>query len=335
MPRRSTGRVTLQDIAERVGVSKVTVSRCLREPQRVSETVRLRIEEAIEVLDYIPNRQAGALSSGRSLSVALLVPSISNSVFSEVQRGVDEGLREAGYQVLMGHTGYSILEEERLIDTFLAYGVDGFVLSSTRHTDHAQRLLTRARLPVVETMELTETPLDVNVGLDQRAAGRAIGEALIAAGYRRIGFCGARLDYRVQLRLAGWEDALKAAGLSTQRCQTTPRPSSYRLGGELLSAMLERWPDMDAVFCCNDDLAAGALFECQRRRLEVPGQLALAGFNGLDITDATWPTLTTVITPRRAIGEQAARLIVERLQGAPHAPSRHDMGFEIALRQST
>lgn len=124
---------------------------------------------------------------------------------------------------------------------------------------------------------------------------------------------------------------MRQAGLSAQRCLTTPHPSSYRLGGEMLGSMLERWPELEAVFCCNDDLAAGALFECQRRRLEVPGALALAGFNGLDITDATAPPLATVVTPRRRIGDVIASRLLARLQGAPLRPSSENLGFQIRV----
>lgn len=329
MPRRSSGRVTLQHIAERVGVTKITVSRALREPHRVSKALRLRIESAIEELGYIPNHSAGTLASGRSHSVALLIPSISNGVFSEIQRGIEEGLGAAGYRVLIGHTGYSILEEERLIDTYLSYGVEALILPGTRHTEHARSLLTRARLPVVETLELTETPLDINVGLDQHKAGQAMTRAFLERGYRRIGFLGARMDHRAQLRMAGWETAMRQAGLSVERCLTTPHPSSYRLGGEMLASMLERWPDLEGIFCGNDDLAAGALFECQRRRMSVPDQLALAGFNGLDITEATTPLLATVVTPRRRIGDTIARRLLNRLQGDPRDPRSEDLGFEV------
>jgi LacI family gluconate utilization system Gnt-I transcriptional repressor len=329
MPRRSLGRVTLQHIAERVGVTKITVSRALREPHLVSAALRLRIESAIDELGYIPNHSAGALASGRSHSVALLIPSLSNSVFSEIQRGIEEGLSEAGYQVLIGHTGYSILEEERLIDTYLSYGVEALILPGSRHTDHARRLLMRARVPVVETLELTDTPLDINVGLDQHEAGKAMTQTFLDQGYRRVGFLGARMDYRAQLRMAGWETAMRQAGLSVERCLTTPHPSSYRLGGEMLASMLERWPDLEGIFCGNDDLAAGALFECQRRRLDVPAQLALAGFNGLDITEATAPPLATVVTPRRRIGDTIATRLLARLQGAPLEPISEDLGFRI------
>lgn len=334
MPRSSSGRITLQDIADRVGITKITVSRALREPHRVSADLRLRIEEAIEALGYIPNRHAGALASGRSHSVALLIPSLSNAVFSEIQRGIEEGLNADGYQVLIGHTGYSLLEEERLIDTYLSYGVDALILPGSRHTEHALRRLGRAQLPIVETLELTDRPLDINIGLDQHAAGAAMTQAFLDRGYRRLGFLGARMDYRAQLRMAGWETRMKQAGLSTERCLTTPHPSSYRLGGEMLASMLERWPDLEGIFCGNDDLAAGALFECQRQRLEVPERMALAGFNGLDITEATTPSLATVVTPRRRIGDLIAVKLRERLAGAPLSPCREDVGFEVKCRGS-
>ncbi|WP_110685478.1 LacI family DNA-binding transcriptional regulator [Salinicola aestuarinus] len=331
MPRRSSGRVTLQDIADRVGVTKITVSRALREPQRVSAPLRERIESAAKTLGYIPNHSAGALASGRSHSVALLIPSLSNAVFSEIQRGIEDGLGASGYQVLIGHTGYSFLEEERLIDTYLRFGVDALILPGTRHTEHARHLLRCADIPVVETLELTDTPIDINVGLDQTAAGAAMTQAFIDQGRRCIGFLAARMDHRTQLRMAGWESALRAAGLSTEHCLTTAHPSTYRLGGEMLASMLDRWPTLDGIFCNNDDLAAGALFECQRRRLEVPQALSLAGFNGLDIVEATTPPLATVVTPRRRIGETIADRLLARLGGAPRQPASENLGFEIQL----
>lgn len=331
MPRRASGRPTLQDIADRVGVTKITVSRALREPHRVSEPLRLKIEAAARALGYIPNRSAGTLASGRSDSVALLIPSLSNAVFSDIQRGVEEGLGAAGYQVLIGHTGYSSQEEERLIETYLRFGVDALILPGTHHTDHARHLLACANVPVVETLELTRTPFDINVGLDQAAAGAAMTQAFIARGRRRIGFLSARMDHRARLRLEGWEQAMFEAGLSTERCMTTSQRSTYRLGGEMLASMLERWPELEGVYCNNDDLAAGALFECQRRGIDVPGTLALAGFNGMDITEATNPTLATVVTPRRRIGETIAIRLLARLRGAPKIPVSEDMGFEIRL----
>ncbi|RKR06792.1 LacI family transcriptional regulator [Kushneria sinocarnis] len=333
--RRTSGRVTLDDVARRVGVSKITISRALREPWRVSEGLRQRIHAVIDELGYIPNRQAGALASARSRSIALLVPSLSNAVFSEVIRGVDEGFAGSGYQVLLGHTSYSREEEAHLIDTYLSFGVDGFIISGSQHTDSARQRLSRCGLPICEIMELPESPLDMAVGLDHEAAGHALTGALLELGYRRLGFIGARMDYRARRRLEGWQRALTEAGLSTAACLTTESPSDYRLGGQLLGELLEQYPALEMVCCVNDDLAAGALFECQRRGIRVPDQLGLTGYNGLDITEATTPTLSTVITPRRRIGVAAASRMLSRLEGDQGTEVLQDLGFEIALREST
>ncbi|OHV13829.1 LacI family DNA-binding transcriptional regulator [Kushneria phosphatilytica] len=333
--RRTSGRVTLDDVARRVGVSKITISRALREPWRVSEGLRQRIDAAIDELGYIPNRQAGALASARSRSIALLVPSLSNAVFSEVIRGVDEGFVGSGYQVLLGHTSYSREEEAHLIDTYLSFGVDGFIISGSQHTESARQRLARAGLPICEIMELPEAPLDMAVGFDHEAAGHALTTALLELGYRQLGFIGARMDYRARRRFAGWQRALNEAGLSADACLTTEAPSDYRLGGCLLGTLLERHSGLEMVCCGNDDLAAGALFECQRRGITVPDQLGLTGYNGLDITEATTPTLSTVVTPRRRIGIAAATQMLSRLENGRVTQPLQDLGFEIALREST
>lgn len=333
--RRSSGRVTLEDVARQVGISKITVSRVLREPHRVSPELKARVEQAIEQLGYIPNRQAGALASARSHCVALLVPSLSNQVFSEVLRGVADVFEDSGYQVLLGHSSYSTFEEERLVSAYLSFGVDGFIISGSRHSARVRELLERSRLPVVEIMELPDAPLDMAVGFSHEQAGYDMTRALLEAGYGRIGFGGARMDHRAQSRLAGWRRAMFEAGRDDDACLTTTHPSSYRLGADLLNDLLTRWPELDAIFFCNDDLAAGALFECQRRGIRVPAQLALAGYNGLDITEATAPTLSTVVTPRRRIGLEAARLLMMRLRGETPSATRIDTGYEIALRESS
>ena len=325
-------RVTLADIAARLGVTKVTVSRALNQPEKVSTAMRERVRECARELGYMPNRQAGSLASGRSRLIALLIPSLSNAVFSELHRGLEAPLAAAGYQLLIGHTGYSMEEEERLIETWLSFGVDGLVLCGSRHSERVTEMIARSGCAVVECMEKREAPLDMAVGLDQHAAGRAMAEAMIESGRRHIGFLAARMDRRVEQRLAGWRAAVEAAGLSQEYLMTTPAPSSVKLGGELLDEMLTRWPTLDAVFCCNDDLAAGALFECQRRGLEVPARLALAGFNGLEMTRGTWPALASVVTPRREIGERTAALLLARLSGDHASTPRglwEDLGFSL------
>ena len=213
--------------------------------------------------------------------------------------------------------------------------VEGFILPSGQHTERTLSLLSRSGLPVVEIMGLSTSPVDMSVGLDHEKAGYSMTQALIDAGFQQIGFGGARMDYRAQQRCEGWQRALREAGRRNDICMTTTPPSSFRFGGELLNDMMPRWPSLDALFMCNDDLAAGALFECQRRGILLPDDLALAGFNGMDITASTEPALTTVMTPRRTIGQEAARRLLARLEGDFSLSPSLDVGFEIIWRAST
>ncbi|RCU49198.1 MULTISPECIES: LacI family DNA-binding transcriptional regulator [Corallincola] len=332
--RKGSGRVTLADIAAKVGVSKITVSRAIRTPDKVSESLRLKIQRCIDEQGYIPNRAAGALASSHSQTIALLVPSFSNTVFTEVVKGVDEVMLSEGYQVLIGHSGYSTLEEERLIETFLQYAVDGVILSGSQHTERARRMLTQANIPVVEMMELADNPLGVSVGFDQVQAGKAVTEYLIGKGHKTIGFAGARMDHRAQQRLRGWREAMWQAGLSDDLLITSQAPSSYAMGANLLAEFVQRWPDLDALFLCNDDLAAGALFECQRRNIRVPHDLAVIGFNDLPIAASTAPSLTTVATPRYEVGVRSAKELLRMLNEEEVSESRIDLGFEVKARES-
>ncbi|GAA5214182.1 LacI family DNA-binding transcriptional regulator [Corallincola platygyrae] len=332
--RKGSGRVTLADIAAKVGVSKITVSRAIRTPDKVSEALRLKIQRCIDENGYIPNRAAGALASSQSKTVALLVPSFSNAVFTEVVKGVDEVMLSEGYQVLIGHSGYSTLEEERLIETFLQFAVDGVILSGSQHTERARRMLGQANVPVVEMMELADNPLGICVGFDQVEAGRSVTEYLIEKGHKRIGFAGARMDHRAQQRLRGWREAMWKAGLSDEYLITSQAASSYDMGANLLAEFVQRWPDLDAIFFCNDDLAAGAIFECQRRNIRVPHELSVIGFNNLPIAASTSPSLTTVATPRYEVGRRSAQELLKLLQGEEAEELRIDLGFEVKGRES-
>jgi LacI family gluconate utilization system Gnt-I transcriptional repressor len=164
--------------------------------------------------------------------------------------------------------------------------VDALVLSGALHD-------AGLRLPVVETWDLPADPVDMAVGISNPDAGRPVAAHLVARQRRRIAFIGADEERSLQ-RLAGLREGLQAAGLPPPETELVPPPSSIAEGGTLLHRLLERVPELDAVFCNSDTLAVGALFEGQRRRLDVPGQLALVGFSDLPIAAQCVPALSTV-----------------------------------------
>jgi LacI family gluconate utilization system Gnt-I transcriptional repressor len=343
MPRkprpRAHGGITLHQVAQHVGVSAITISRALHQPQQVSESLRERILAAVDQLGYVPNRSARLLASARSKTVAVLVPSLSNAVFVETLAGIHEVLHPLGYQVLIGNTRYDADEEARLLRAYLEHAPDGVLLTGLGQSPALRASLETRGLPVVYMMDLTEPGSDdarLCVGLSQTDAGFALTRHLLDQGRRRIAYLAAQLDERVMKRAQGYRLALQAAGCYDARLEVlNPQPSSIGLGVGLLEALLRAHPDCDAVFCCNDDLALGALFHCQHNGIAVPQRLAIAGFNDLEASAWSYPPLTSIATPRHRIGTEAARMLVAALQGETLEARRRDVGFELKVRGST
>ncbi len=343
MPRkprpRVHGSITLHQVAQHVGVSAITVSRALHQPQQVSEGLRERILAVVDQLGYVPNRSARLLASARSKTVAVLVPSLSNEVFVETLTGIHEVLHPLGYQVLIGNTRYDAEEEIRLLRAYLEHAPDGVLLTGLGQPPALRASLEARGLPVVYMMDLTEPDsgdMRLCVGLSQTDAGFALTRHLLDQGRRRIAYLATQLDERVMKRAQGYRLALQAAGCYDAQLEVlNPQPSSIGLGAGLLEELLLAHPDCDAVFCCNDDLALGALFHCQHNGIAVPQRLAIAGFNDLEASAWCYPPLTSVATPRHGIGTEAARMLVAALRGETLEERRRDVGFELRVRGST
>lgn len=331
----STGRVTLDDVALKVGVSSITVSRAFRKPNTVSEDVRDKIFKVAADLGYVRNRAASSLASARSMNIAVIVPSLSNTVFVDILSGIDKVLKPRGYHTLLGISNYSSEEEDSLVRAYLAFDPDGIILSGMNYRETTRRLLEQAKVPVVHLMELSDQAGIYSVGFSQEAAAEAMTEHLLKLGRQAIAFVASQLDSRTLARARGYRDTLMRAGLYDSRRELmVPDPSSIDLGGRLLERLLQQAPDVDAVFFCNDDLAQGGLFECLRRGISVPDRLAVAGFNDLPGSACTVPSLTTIATPRYEIGLQGAHMLMALIDGHKVAKASIDLGFELRLRQS-
>ena len=334
--RRGGGRPTISDVARLAGVGAITVSRALRQPERVSESLRSQIERAVTELGYVPYPNARALASARAEVFGVLVPSLTNNVFAEVVRGIYDSLSDGPFRVQLGNTHYSGLEEERLLQVFLSQRPAALIVSGIDQTRTARNLLEKADCPVVQIMETGPDPIDMMVGFSHFDGGRAATTHMIEAGYNRIGFLGARMDPRSQRRLAGYRAAMEAAGLYDPRLvNTTPVPSSVSLGRDLFRDALARAPTLDGVFCNNDDLALGVLFECHRASIAVPQKIGISGFNDLDMMQVAFPSVTSVTTHRYEIGCQAVAMARAAIAGERPEERVVDLGFDLKLREST
>lgn len=334
--RRGGGRPTIADVARLAGVAAITVSRALREPSQVSAELRGQIDAAVSQLGYVLDPNARALATSRAEVIGVLVPSLTNIVFADTVRGIYDELGSSRLQIQIANTHYSPIEEERLVRMFLGQRPTALIVAGLDQGEETRKLLEAAGCPIVQIMEAGSNPVDMLVGFSHFEGGRAATRHLIEQGYRRIGFFGARMDPRSQRRLAGYRAALEEAGLfDPQLVTTTLTPSSIPLGGQLFADACARVPDIDAVFCNNDDLALGALFECHRAGLAVPRQVGICGFNDLDMMSVAFPTLTSLRTPRYEIGRRAVRMVLDTMAGKDPSPKIVDLGFKLMVREST
>ena len=326
-------RPTLQDIADYLGITKMTISRYLRNPDSVANGTQARIAEAIERFGYIPNRAPDILSNAKSRAIGVLVPSLTNQVFANVIRGIEQITDKAGYQTMLAHYGYSEKKEERRIESLLSYNVDGIILSESHHSEKTKKMLNVANIPVIEIMDTTEVGIQQVVGFDNIAAAQAMVETMINRGHRNVVYFAARQDKRTRLRQQGYENAMARHQL-TPHVIATKEHSSFTLGGELLHQALETFPQINGIFCTNDDIAIGAIFECQRLGIQVPKQIAVAGFYGHDVGQTITPQLATVITPRLDIGRIAAQELLARIDNIPAQSAITNLGYQIHLGES-
>jgi LacI family transcriptional regulator, gluconate utilization system Gnt-I transcriptional repressor len=323
----------MEDVARESGVSLVTVSRAINHPEQLAAATLAAVRSAIDRLGYVPNLTAGSLASSRTRIIAAVVPTIANSIFSDTIDGLSLALAQRGYQLLLGQTHYDAGQEARVIGAFLGRRVDGIVLVRGSTAADVQRTLRRARVPVVEAWELPERPVDMAVGFSNVAAGAAAGRYLVAQGYRQLAFIGSD-EMRSGDRLAGLRAAAAEHGLPPVRVGSVPSTATMGEAARALAALRSDCPGLRAVFCANDMLAAGVLFECCRRGVAVPQRLAVMGFADLPIAAEITPALTTVRVPSRRIGQHAGEMLLERVAGSRRARRRLDVGFAVVARES-
>lgn len=331
--RRGSGAVTLHDVAKLAGVAPITASRALNTPGQVSPEVLQKVTEAVAQTGYVRNRLAGGLASMRSRLVAAVVPTIAGPVFLQTLQSLTEALAEHGYQLMLGQSGYVNSREDALLDAIIGRRPAGIVLTGIMHSPEGRRRLLAAGIPVVETWDLTPTPVDMLVGFSHVDVGRAVLDFLYAKGRRRPALI-AGDDERSMRRQQAFQAAAQAAGLPDVPVIIVPAPTTLKSGRRALVALLQTTPGIDAVFCSSDLLALGVMTEAQVRGMAVPGQLAVVGFGDLEFAADLYPALSTVRIDAVAIGRQAAQFIVDSAEGLPIDQRVVDVGFSIVDRAS-
>lgn len=326
--RRS--QITVRDVARRAEVSESTVSRIMRNQNLVAEATREKVMESVRALGYVPNRIAGSLASLDSRLIGVVIPSLSNIVFPEVLQGINAGLAGTDRQSVISITDYDLDREEVVVRNLLAWQPGAMLIAGSTHTDATRRMLDQSGIRVVEFMEIDNAPIDVAIGMSHVSAGRATVAHLVTRGYRRFGYVGygGTADVRARMRYDGLRAGLAEAGLILQAQSVSDGQTSVEKGKAQTAELVSRVPGLQVVVYSNDDMAVGGLFYCMGAGISVPTDLALFGFNGLDIGRALPQPLSTIRSNRFLIGRKA---VEEVLSSATRTIGGRvvDTGFEI------
>jgi LacI family gluconate utilization system Gnt-I transcriptional repressor len=331
--RRGSGAITLRDVAKLAGVAPITASRALNTPDQVSEEVRKKVQEAVDRTGYVPNRMAGGLASSKSRLIAAVVPSTVFSVFNETIEALNSALFESGYQLMLGQTGYSAEREELLLESVISRRPDGIFITGIMPPGKARTRLMAAGIPVVETWDLTPTPIDMMIGFSHGDIGQAVANFLLGKGKKKFAIVTAN-DERANRRNKAFSDTLKGHSLDEAYVHNVGEQRSLKSGREALQHILKAKPDVDAIFCSSDLLALGVLTEARAQKISIPGQLAIMGFGNVPFMEDMIPSLTTVKINGAQIGRLAAQFLVDRAQGKAIAQPILDVGFSIVERES-
>jgi len=331
--RRPAAGATVKDVARIAGVSAITVSRALSAPDRLAPETLERVRGAIRQTGYVPNLLAGGLRSARSRLVAAVVPTIAGPVFLDTIQALTDALDARGYQLMLGQTGYRDSREDALIDAVIGRRPSGIVLTGMMHSASARRRLVASGIPVVETWDLTSTPIDMVVGFSHERIGASVAAHLHARKRRRLAVISGD-DARAARRKDGFVRAARKLGITEVPVQWVPAPTTLAAGRAGLQRLLAAHPDVDAVFASSDLLALGVLMQAQSMGIAVPAHLGIVGFGDLSLLAGVAPALTTVRIDASRMGRLAAACIIDRAEGREVAEPVVDVGFSIVERET-
>lgn len=328
----SARKPTLKDVAALSGVSVISASRVMRGAPNISAELREKVEQAALSVGYQRNRIAGSLRGQATDLIAVVVPSMSNHVFPQIVDGIDDALKGSQLRLVLGMTKYDDTSEEAILRDMLTWNPAGVILSGLEHSEQTRKMLAPFKGPIIEVMDSDGDAIDIAVGVSMEEAGQLIARHLVERGYRRIGYVGAwgeRPKRSLKRRMA-FEAELAQLGHPIAAIVILEDASSLEGGAAGLKRLLAQDPHLDAVFFANDDLALGALFYCQAQDISVPRDIALAGYNGLEICQSISPRLTTISTPRYEMGRMAGELARRQIEGeADHNPTSIRMDLQL------
>lgn len=324
-------RTRISDVAQLAGVSVATVSRAFARPDMVRPETRERIERAAQQLGYVMDGAARALALGRARTVGAIVPTLDNAVFAQAVHGLQSILSRAGYQLLIAAHEYDLVQESRQVRALVESAAEALVIVGAEHAEATWQFIRQSRTPVL----IAWSPHDTlpYIGFDNEHIGQLAARHLLELGHRRFGIItGHRASNdRTRARCHGFLQTLEQAGLDASACLISEQSFSLDGGRLGLQALLrDSRPVVTGIFCGNDVLAMGCLFEAQDRGIPVPAQLSIVGCDGLPLVSQMRPSITTIELPTLALGQACAHALLGWLE---HNTAPTALTFDIVLRQ--
>lgn len=329
-------RAKIGDVARLAKVSPATVSRAFNNPELLKSETLQKIKDAITKLGYVPDGSGRALSSRRTRTIGLVIPTLDHALFSRFTQAMQTKLAENGYQLLVASHEYNPALEYNAAQALIERGTEALIFVGLERSQALVELVARSNIPTLATWALDTSGKTASVGFDNYAASVQITHHLLELGHREFGIICGHLHHndRARARVEGVQKTLAKAGIKLPNSRIVEQPFTYAGGRNGLGRLVELSPRPTAIICGNDLLAVGALIECQARGLAVPQQISIVGFDNQELVSHITPGLTTINVPTSELGRKAAAAIIDMLEGEmPEAPI--EVPVELVVRGST
>ncbi len=324
---------TIQEVAEKAGVSPTTVSHVINKSRVVADETRQRVEAAMEELHYRPNALARSLRRGQTHTLGLILPDSANPFFAEIGHSIEAAAFDQGYSVVLCNTEGDLDKEELYVDVLTKKQVDGIIFVAAGEQSDSLRTLLHHQLPVVVVdRDLADAEIDA-VLTDNRQGGYLATQHLIRLGHRRIGCIAgpSHLTPSAQ-RVTGYREALNEAGLPIDDALIMRGDFHPQSGYHAARSLLERPTAPTALFACNDLMALGALRAAAEAGRSVPGQFAIVGFDDIELASFTSPPLTTIAQPKSDLGRLAVGWLIEHIADKTRPARRELLPTRLIVR---
>ncbi|PJG60677.1 LacI family DNA-binding transcriptional regulator [Aeromonas cavernicola] len=339
MSSRSKQTIKLDDVAALAKVSPSTVSLYVRHPDKVSDKTGRKIQLAIDELGYVHNKIASQFTAGRSSSMAIIVPSISNITFSNFVQQIEHIVSDAGFQLYIASHDHSMEKEEQQVRAILQWSPAAIALTGAKHSDATIRMLEHCGAPVIQAWQIGEpSPFAAQVGIDHIRVGYDAATYLLRSGCQRIAYFTTRFadDVRAQSRYNGFCQALEQAGIAPLLVEIPYSENVYPAAREILIKTLLKERQLDGIFASNDMIATALLMETVERRIKVPEQLAIIGFGDFPSSGYLAPvTLSSININIHAVANHTAAMMLQMARDPDYKGDIIDVGFDLIPRQST